>query len=97
MNDFIPLYGIAWFQPQQWDWLLEISVARDELEDTHKEWELHASKMIHHLRERGHKIKKVGFDLEEFLYWCNSNDKESNSSARAEYVAVVMKNKDGQS
>ncbi len=93
MNDLTPIYGIAWFQPEQWNRLLEISVDRNQLEDTHEEWKAHANKTIHDLRAEGKKIKKVGFDLEEFLYWCNSNYKESNSSARAEYVAFLMKRK----
>ena len=97
MNDPVQIYGISWFQPEQWERLLEISSDRESLDNSYEEWRENANKAIHEFRAQGHIIKKVKLNLEEFLSWCNENKKETNGSARAEYVAILMENKNAKS
>jgi len=97
MSDPVQVYGISWFQPEQWERLLEVSSDRESLDNSYEEWRENANKAIHEFRAQGQKVKKVKLNLEEFLYWCNENKKETNGSARAEYVAILMENNNGKS
>jgi len=97
MADPVEVYGISWFQPEQWERLIEISCDRDQLDDSYEDWRENANKAIHEFRVQGLKVKKVKLDLEKFLYWCNEEGKETNGAARAEYVAIIMKRNNAKS
>lgn len=97
MSETVKNYGISWFQPEQWERLVEISSDRDQLDDNYEEWRKNANKTIHELRAEGFNVKKIKPDLEEFLYWCNENKKETNGAARAEYVAILMERRNAKS
>ena len=51
--------GIAWFKPQQWDRLLQISADRDELETTYEEWKNFVEKSVREMQKIGIRIKKL--------------------------------------
>jgi len=63
---------IAWFRPDQWQRLLEVSADRESLEATHPEWERNASKTLKKLSREGIDIRKVPIEIEELVAWCLS-------------------------
>ena len=97
MTDSVQVYGISWFQPEQWERLVEISCDRDQLDDSYEDWNKNANKAIHEFRSQGVTVKKVKLDLEKFLSWCNEEKKQTNGAARSEYVAILMKQSNAKS
>jgi hypothetical protein len=86
--------GIAWFRPEQWSRLLEISEDRADLEETFAEWECLAEEKLRGLRAQGLDVEKVTIDVEEFLAWCKSRRLSVDASARSQYVAELLRKRD---
>jgi hypothetical protein len=82
--------GIAWYEPEQWPRLLEISSDREELEETHQEWVRDAERAIKELNRNGIQCVKVAVDLEQLLVWCQSQNIPVNGEARSRYVAEKL-------
>ena len=86
--------GIAWFRPEQWSRLLEISEDREDLEETFTEWESLAEEKLRDLRAQGLDAEKITIDVEELLVWCKSRGLSVNASARSQYVAELVRKRD---
>ena len=86
--------GVAWYKPEQWDRLLEISEDRGELEKTYTEWVTHAEEQRKILISEGLALKKVVIDVEALLSWCNERRRKVNGSSRTEYVIWLMQELD---
>jgi hypothetical protein len=82
--------GVAWYRPEQWQRLREISVDRDELEDTHQEWVRDTEKAIRELNRNGIQCVKVTVEVEQLLSWCQSQNLPVNGEARSRYVAEKL-------
>jgi len=83
--------GIAWFKPQQWDRLLQISADRDELETTYEEWKNFVEKSVREMQKIGIRIKKIVIDTEKLLLWCNRHKRKVDAEARSLYVADILR------
>ena len=86
--------GIAWFRPDQWSRLLEVSEDRENLEGTFAEWEQQAEEKLRALRAEGLEIEKVIVDVEELLAWCKSQNLSVDGVARSKYVAELVRKQD---
>ncbi|HXV79957.1 MAG TPA: hypothetical protein VEG60_08760 [Candidatus Binatia bacterium] len=86
--------GIAWFRPEQWSRLLEISEDSEDLEETFAEWESLAEEKLRDLRAQGQDAEKVTIDVEELLVWCKRMGLSVNASARSHYVAELLRKRD---
>jgi hypothetical protein len=78
--------GVAWYRPEQWPRLLELSVDQDNLEDTFEEWLRIAEKTFADLKKLGLNIVKVDVDVEELANWCAAEGFPLDSSARSRFV-----------
>jgi hypothetical protein len=87
-------FGIAWFRPEQWSRLLEISEDREDLEETVTEWESLAEEKLRDLRAQGLNAEKVIIDVEELLVWCKSRGLSVDATARSQYVAELLRKRD---
>jgi hypothetical protein len=87
-------FGIAWFRPEQWSRLLEISKDREDLEETFAEWESLAEEKLRELRAQGLDAEKVTIDLEKLLAWCKSRGLSVDASTRSQYVAEMLRKRD---
>ncbi len=79
--------GVAWYQPDQWQKLLAVSVDKDKLEETYEEWMQEAERVIQELRRQGLHIVKVDVSVEELVAWCRKKKIPMNGEARSMYVA----------
>ena len=82
--------GIAWFTPDQWQILLDISADRDDLEATYAEWERDSKKALRQLRQGGLNVIKVPVEIDELLDWCQSRNIPVNANARSQYAAYKL-------
>ena len=83
--------GVAWYRPEQWERLREISIDKDVLEETHAEWLQNAEKGLKEFRRQGVEPVKVDVDVEELLRWCESRGMAVDGKARANYTATKLR------
>jgi len=89
--------GGAWYLPEQWNKLKEISVDRDDLEDTYEEWLANAEQNVAKMSAAGVAVKKVLVEIAELEAWCRAKSLEVDGNSRAEFVANKMREKDQES
>ena len=82
--------GLAWFRPDQWQRLRDISADCDLLELTHSGWERIATRTLKRLRRSGVNVKKVAIDVEELFRWCTETNRPVNGEARAEFASLKL-------
>ena len=77
----------AWYRPEQWQRVRDISPDADALENSYEEWLGLAEAQLEELRSSGVDVKKVDIDSEQLILWCNERGIEVNASARSRYAA----------
>jgi hypothetical protein len=83
--------GIAWYSPEQWDRLREISVDRDTLSDNYATWLAKAENEWLQKKDAGANAQKVPVDVNELEAWCRSRSWVTNEKSRARFVARIMR------
>ena len=83
--------GVAWYRPEQWHRLLDISVDRDELEATYEEWLIQAEDGFTEITQSGISLIKVDIDVEELLKWANDKGRIIDGNTRVEYTIEKLK------
>jgi hypothetical protein len=82
--------GVAWYRPEQWETLRNVSVDRDKLEETYAEWLAEAERMVKQLQQRGLRVIKVDVEISELMLWCESQRIPLDGEARSNYAAFKM-------
>ena len=59
--------GVAWYRPEQWETLRNVSVDRDKLEETYSEWLVEAERMVKQLQQRGLRVVKVDVEISDLM------------------------------
>lgn len=85
--------GIAWYFPEQWALLLDVSVDRDSLEATHEAWVRLAETAMFDLKRSGITPRKVSVDVEKLVAWCTAQNRPVDGAARAEFVQKLLSQK----
>ena len=83
--------GFAWYKPDQWSLLLQVSSDRDDLEQTHEEWLSHAETTFKQLRGKGMDIEKVIVDVSELVQWCKDHNLPINGQSRSSYTVEALR------
>jgi hypothetical protein len=78
--------GIAWYAPDQWARLLEMSEDRDQLHETHAEWLAEAEQLVSQLASQGVVVRRVPVDLDTMSAWCHEQSLRFDSAGRAKFV-----------
>ena len=79
--------GFAWYHPEQWQRVRDISADADALEDSCSEWFQLAEEKVKDLQASGLRVEKVDVHSEKLILWCNERGLEINAQARSRYVA----------
>jgi hypothetical protein len=79
--------GIAWYRPDQWQRVREISADGDDLHDNYLEWLQSAEERLQELRSSGLRVEKVDVHSETLILWCNERGLEINGESRSRYIA----------
>jgi hypothetical protein len=82
--------AIAWYKPEDWQRLREISDDADKLEDTHWEWLEQAEDAFRKTREAGMDVTKIFINLDELVTWCHENNMAINSDSRSNFAAMKL-------
>ena len=85
--------GVAWYRPEQWQRLRDISEDVDNLEETYDAWLETAERMLHDGIPAGVVVEKIDIDVEEVLAWCNERGLSMNTQSRAKFVAERIRQK----
>jgi hypothetical protein len=83
----IMVVGLAWYRPDQWQRVREISADEDNLHDSYLEWLQSAEARFQELRSSGLRVEKVDVHSEALTLWCNERGLEINGEARSRYAA----------
>ncbi len=83
--------AVAWYVPEQWGKLREISADKDLLENDHRGWLLNAEKTVGKTAEAGANIERVTVDVDELEAWCRSRGCPVNGESRAQFVAHLLR------
>ena len=86
--------GVAWYKPEQWERLLEISADRADLESTHAEWERNAVLAMEWHSRGGLRLEKVPVDVEELLQWCLTRNLPVDGETRSLFVTEILRQRD---
>jgi hypothetical protein len=86
--------AICWYDKDQWELLAELDP--DNVDDTYQEWRESANKTINGLQSHGQKVVKIAITISEFVNWCKEKGIEPDRSARAEYAAMLLKQRRGE-
>jgi pantothenate kinase-related protein Tda10 len=85
--------GVAWYRPEQWARLREISDDVEDLDDTYEEWRQKAEQVLRNGIAADMTMEKVDIDVEEVLAWCNVLGLPMNSRSRSRYVSDRLRRK----
>src|SRR5437870_13809954 len=85
--------GVAWYRPEQWERLRDVSEDVDNLEETYDAWLKTAERMIRDGIPTDVRVVKIDIDVEEVLAWCNVKGLAMNAESRSRYVAEKVRQK----
>lgn len=82
-----PALGFAWYKPEQWARLREVSADAAQLESDYESWRRKAEDAMLQLQFAGIDVKKVIVDVEDIVEWCRTNGLEVTSASRSKFAA----------
>jgi hypothetical protein len=85
--------GVAWYRPEQWERLREVSEDVDNLEETYDAWLKTAEHLIRNGIPADVRVEKIDVDVEEVLAWCNVHGLPMNASSRSRFVSERVRQK----
>ena len=83
--------GFAWYKPDQWSLLLQVSSDRDDLESTYEEWLSNAEATLNQIKSKGIQIEKIMVDVSELVQWCKDHKVPINGKSRSSYTTEVLR------
>jgi hypothetical protein len=92
-NESRMITGVAWYRPEQWERLREVSEDVENLEETYQAWLQTAERMIRDGVPANILVERVDIDVEEALAWCNAQGLAMNAAARSQYVSEQLRKK----
>ncbi len=85
------VFGVAWFDREQWRHLEQVVANRIELDDTFEQWEQSALKALRKFEAEGLLVERVPVQVDALVTWCRSEGLPIDGPSRAKYVAHVLK------
>jgi len=82
--------AFAWYRPEDWQRLREISSDTNALESSYDEWLLQAEEGFRKTREVGMDVTKIFINLDDLAKWCQENHLDINSDSRSNYAAMKL-------
>jgi hypothetical protein len=83
--------GVAWYRRQDWQRLLEVSVDREELEESYDEWATAMPARMAEIEQAGFTPHKIDVAVDELISWCHHNGRVVDGPARADFAAHKLR------
>jgi hypothetical protein len=87
------IVGMAWYRPEQWARLRELSEDVDQLETDYESWHRNAKAKMTELIISGINVEKVDVDIEALSAWCAQKKLKINGQTRSQYTTHILRNK----
>jgi len=81
------VFGIGYYQREQWPMLLGSADDRHALENTSDEWMSSFEKGLKNMRAAGIEPLRIDVDVNDLLDWCKAKGLKNTSEFRAELIA----------
>ena len=82
--------AVVWYDDAAtWEEFKAAAADLDVWEETYEEWLEHAEAGMAELDRRNIFARKVAYQLDGFLKWCEANDKSPDANARSQYASFV--------
>ena len=94
VNSPAAVIGVAWYRPEQWETLRNVSVDRDKLEETYAEWLVDAERVVKQLQQQGLRVIKVDVEISDLMLWCEGQRIPVDGEARSNYAAFKVQQLD---
>jgi hypothetical protein len=85
------LIGVTWYTEETWTQVKATASDPECFEDTFAKWEAMAIKARREFQRSGVRAIECQIVPEEFFEWCTLNIQENNSTSRAEFVSVKLR------
>ena len=82
--------GFAWYRPEQWQRVRDISSDAGALADSYEDWLSLAERKLQELSSSGLQVEKVDVHSEQLILWCNEGGLEVNAQSRSRYAAEKL-------
>jgi hypothetical protein len=89
------IVGIAWYQEDQWDLLVEVADDPEKLHDSYEEWRKDATQAILRMQDDGLNVFPFPVDVNKIVAWCKANGLPMDRSNCAKYVTMKLQESDG--
>jgi uncharacterized protein YjdB len=86
----IPVTGILWWKPAQWEKAKQISTDSHIFDDTYQDWKEGAENALKKLRGYGLTVYKIEIELEELVRWCMDQKMPLDATARSSFVSMKV-------
>ena len=83
--------GVAWYRPEQWARLREVSEDVDNLDETYEAWVQTAEQLLRDGIPDDVTVEKIDIDVEEVLAWCNVRGLPMNAESRSRFVSERLR------
>lgn len=85
--------GVAWYTPEDWKAVKQMSEDGDKLHDSYQEWLLDARRREKTLRNEGHEAERVLIDPAKLKAWCMLRGARIDASARSKFVSEFLQSR----
>ena len=85
------IIGFAWYKPEQWARLRNVSQDADQLETDFESWRRNAQDKMLQLQVAGRHVERVEIDVEALIAWCAKTNKKINAQSRAGFAAHLLR------
>jgi len=81
-----PIVCIAWFEANQWEKLIEVSIDSSSLGETYEVWRNNAETMIEKMQSGGMILQKIQVEVDELVEWAKRKGVPIDGKARSEFA-----------
>jgi hypothetical protein len=85
--------AFTWYAPGQWARLRALAADPEALDRGFEAWLANAERLEAALIRKGIAVERVLVDVDALAHWCGSRRRPLDSSARSEYVALVLRSR----
>ena len=84
------IMGVAWYERDEWNRLLEVAADPDSLEPSYDEWKTTAESAMAKLAAAGLVVVQETVRVAELVRWCEDRGRPVDAEARAAFVTAKL-------